>query len=327
MIVSLFSSVWRSSPLGIHALVEIRFDVAQNYETNAGADCDSRDHLTGKETVINRMSVHRQSLSATRCLIPLRSELATPRLRLYCLPYAGGSAGLYRSWAEYLPPDIMLYGVEYPGRGRRISEPPLGRIDILAHQLADALAEALDGPYALFGHSMGALAAFEISHQLAARCVPPPVLLAVSGHGAPSLPSTDEPVHASPDHEFLARLRKLNATPPEVLELPELLELVMPMLRADFCAAETYVPAKRPKLDIPIVAYGGLLDHDVGKDQLLAWADETTARCTVRMFPGDHFFLRTAPDKVVATLVRDLTQAHQASAARVTSGSPQYVSR
>jgi surfactin synthase thioesterase subunit len=171
---------------------------------------------------------------------------------------------------------------------------------------------------------MGALAAFEMSHQLARRGILPPTLLVVSGHGAASLPSTDKPVHASSDDEFFARLRELNATPPEVLETPELLELMMPILRADFRAAETYAAANRPKLAIPIVAYGGLLDADVSRDQLLAWADETTACCTVRMFPGGHFFLRTARDQVVAALTRDLTQALQASTNREGSGGSQY---
>jgi surfactin synthase thioesterase subunit len=193
-----------------------------------------------------------------------------------------------------------------------MSELTVDRIGALATQLVDALAELPCSPYALFGHSMGALVAFEMSHQLASRGAPLPGLLMVSGHGAPSLPSTDKPVHARPDHEFIARLRELNATPPEILEMPELLELMMPILRADFRAAETYVPANRPKLDIPIVAYGGLADADVSRDQLLAWADETTAHCTVRMFPGDHFFLRTAQERVVSTLTRDVTHALQA---------------
>jgi surfactin synthase thioesterase subunit len=197
-----------------------------------------------------------------------------------------------------------------------MSEPTIDRIDILAGQMVGALAESPSGPYALFGHSMGALIAFEMSHQLASRGAPLPSLLVVSGHGAPSLPSTDRPVHARPDHEFIARLRELNATPPEILEMPDLLELMMPVLRADFRAAEMYVPANRPKLDIPIAAYGGLADPDVSRDQLLAWADETRARCMVRMFPGDHFFLRTAHERVVTMLVRDLAHALQAGADR-----------
>ncbi|MBU6463204.1 MAG: thioesterase [Bradyrhizobium sp.] len=257
---------------------------------------------------------------AGRCFVRLQEPSIPPRLQLYCLPYAGGSARVFQSWRDILPHDTALIGVEYPGRGRRISERAIDRIDILASQLVGALADAPPIPYALFGHSMGALTAFEMAHQLSNRGASLPILLIVSGHGAASVSSVDNPVHASPDDEFLGRLRKLNATPPEVLEMPELLELIMPFLRADFRAAETYVPAKRPKLDIPIVAYGGLLDPDVSRAELLAWANETTAPCAVRMFPGDHFFLQTAPDNVVGTLVRDLTQALHASVSRVTPG-------
>lgn len=263
----------------------------------------------------------------SRCLVRLREPVVPARLRLYCLPYAGGSARVFQSWRNSLPADISLFGVEYPGHGCRISEPAIDRIDRLAGHLAGALAKVPRSPYALFGHSMGALAAFEISHQLAGRGALSPTLLVVSGHGAASLPATDRPVNASSDEEFLARLRELNATLPEVLETPDLLELMMPILRADFRAAETYVPMTRPKLGIPIVAYGGLLDPDVSRDQLAAWADETTAGCTVRMFPGDHFFLRTAREQVVAALTRDLTQALQASASRATPVGSQYVPR
>jgi medium-chain acyl-[acyl-carrier-protein] hydrolase len=269
--------------------------------------------------VVKPETPHPLHMSTGQCFVRLHHTLAPPpRLQLYCLPYAGGSARVFQSWRDILPPDITMFGVEYPGRGRRISERAINRIDILASQLVDALLEAPPGPYALFGHSMGALAAFEMSHQLAGRGAPAPILLAVSGHGAASLPSTERPVHASPDNAFLARLRELKATPPEVLEMPELLDLMLPILRADFRAAETYVPARRSKLHIPIVAYGGLVDPDVNREQLLAWTTETTARCAVRMFPGGHFFLRTARDDVVTTLVRDLTEALQASKDRIT---------
>jgi medium-chain acyl-[acyl-carrier-protein] hydrolase len=286
---------------------------------NASSNCDvfhsENDSGPLRESfqVVNPETPHPLPVSAGQCFVRLHHTSVPPRLRLYCLPYAGGSARVFQSWRNILPPDISLVGVEYPGRGGRISELAIDRIDILAGQLVDALAEAPPGPYALFGHSMGALAAFEMSHQLASRRAPAPILLAVSGHGAASLPSSDNPVHASPDDAFLARLRELNATPPEVLEMPDLLELMLPILRADFCAAETYVPVQRPKLGIPIIAYGGLRDPDVHRDQLLAWQNETTARCTVRMFPGDHFFLRTARDNVVRTLVHDLIQALQAT--------------
>lgn len=247
--------------------------------------------------------------ASRRCLIPLREGSSPMRLRLYCLPYAGASAGLFRTWRKVLPPEIALYGVEYPGRGTRVSEPAIERIDELACELAEALAYTPPGPYALFGHSMGSLVAFETAHQLVARDAPLPILLVASGHGAPSLPITAEPVHASPDPEFLARLRELNATPPEAFDMPDLLELMLPILRSDFRAAETYAPANRSKLEVPIAAYGGLADADVRRDQLMAWADETTARCIVRMFPGDHFFLSTTVERVVSALARDLLGA------------------
>jgi len=216
---------------------------------------------------------------------------------------------VFRPWRNLFPAEIALCGVEYPGRGTRMSEPTVDRIETLASEFADALTEAPPGPYALFGHSMGALVAFEASHQLATRGAPLPILMVASGHGAASLPRASAAVHDAPDPKFLARLRELNATSAEILAMPDLLELMMPILRSDFRAAETYAPPRRPKLEVPIAAYGGLADADVGRDQLVAWKNETTGGCIVRMFPGDHFFLRSAAVRVVTMLVRDLTEA------------------
>jgi medium-chain acyl-[acyl-carrier-protein] hydrolase len=243
------------------------------------------------------------------CLVPCRAEQSAARLGVYCLPHAGGSASLFWSWRSLLPPDIALWGLEYPGHGRRIAESPVDRIDRLAAEFATALAGEPRRPYALFGHSMGCLVAFEACHMLMAWGAPLPTLLIVAAHGAPRLPPTEPPVHAAPDREFIAKLRDLDATPSEVLESSELLEFMLPILRADFRACETYVPADRPKLPVRIAAYGGLADADVGPDQLLAWDDETTGDCALRMFPGGHFFPRTAPERVTAMLARDVADA------------------
>src|SRR3979409_2429297 len=147
-------------------------------------------------------------------LVRLRRDRACTGLRLYCLPYAGGSAGVFRSWCDLLPPNVDVWGVEYPGQGSRISEPLTDRIDALAELIAEAVAAQPAVPYALFGHSMGSLVAFEMCHVLAARNATSPTLLVVAGHRGHHLPASRPPVHDAPDAEFVAHLRELGATPP-----------------------------------------------------------------------------------------------------------------
>ncbi|MEH2628724.1 medium-chain acyl-[acyl-carrier-protein] hydrolase [Bradyrhizobium sp. AZCC 1719] len=240
---------------------------------------------------------------------PTRIGRSCARARVYCLPHAGGAAGMFRTWPELLPTDIEICAVEYPGHGSRLGEPLLETIEQVARSVADLVAAGPSEPYALFGHSMGSLVAFEACHLLAARGSAMPRLLIASGHRAPKAPQSTPPMHAAPHAEFIAHLRQLGATPPEVFRSPDLLELVLPILRADFRACETYRPRDRSKLRIDIAAYGGFCDEDTGRDELLAWQQETTGECVVRMFPGGHFFVLDCADRVVAMLERDLAKA------------------
>jgi medium-chain acyl-[acyl-carrier-protein] hydrolase len=240
---------------------------------------------------------------------PLRAGKSQVRACVYCLPHAGGTAGIFRSWQELLRPDIEIRAVGYPGHGNLLGEPLFDTIEQVAMAVADAVTAGPCVPYALFGHSMGSLVAFETCHVLAARRAAMPRLLIASGHRAPRVPRSAPPMHKAPDAEFVAHLRELGATPAEVLSSSDLLELMLPILRADFHACETYRPHDRPLLHINIAAYGGLGDADTSRDGLLAWQDETTGECVVRMFPGGHFFVSDCPDRVVAMLERDLFEA------------------
>jgi medium-chain acyl-[acyl-carrier-protein] hydrolase len=248
-------------------------------------------------------------------LVRLRRDEARTRLRLYCLPYAGGSAGVFRSWCDQLPADVDVWGVEDPGHGSRISEPLMDRIDALAALIADAVAAEPAVPFALFGHSMGSLVAFEVCHALAARGATMPTLLVAAGHRGPQLPASGPPVHDTPDAEFVAHLRELGATPPEVLESAELTGLMLPILRNDFRACEMYGAPERPPLRTAIVVYGGLADEDADRDALLAWRHATRSWFALRLFPGGHFFVRECAGRVAATLQRDMAEALSLSGA------------
>lgn len=230
-----------------------------------------------------------------------------PALRLFCLPYAGGGAPIFHSWAAALPAGIELCPVQYPGRGSRLAEPPHRTIASLAQALLPALRPLLDRPFALFGHSMGALLGFELARMLHHEGRSPAQLF-VSAHRAPQLPDTEEPLHALPEPELIEQLRKLNGTPPEILAHAELLELMLPVLRADFAACETYAYAPGPPLACPLTAFGGLRDPHVPREALAAWQTQTSGPFALRMFPGDHFFLSSDQQQLLAAIARDLSQ-------------------
>ncbi|MEM7769705.1 MAG: thioesterase II family protein [Cyanobacteria bacterium P01_A01_bin.37] len=229
-------------------------------------------------------------------------------LRLFCFPYAGGSAFTFRSWAAQLPATIELYPIELPGRGLRIREKPLPRMLSLVQTIAPFLLPYLDKPFAFFGHSMGALVSFELARLLHKEYKCSPSHLFVSGRRAPQVPDPDPPIHTLPNSEFLQELRRLNGTPEAVLQNDELMQLLLPTLRADFAVLETYVYTPQPLLDYPITAFGGLQDPEVCCEVLEAWRDQTRAAFSLHMFPGDHFFLHTAQSLLLQSLNQTLIQ-------------------
>ncbi|MFL6253976.1 MAG: thioesterase II family protein [Pyrinomonadaceae bacterium] len=230
------------------------------------------------------------------------------RVRLFCFPYAGGSAAIFHHWSRSLPHDIEVCPVMLPGRGSRMREPPLTRLSTLVEQLARAIEPYLDKPFAFFGHSMGAFIGFELARSLRRQAGVEPAHLFVSGCRAPQLPDSQPLAYDLPDHEFIEYLRELNGTPEEMLGHPELMALMMPLLRADFEAVSTYVYADDAALSCPISAYGGLRDATTTREDLAPWSELTTGRFVLRMFDGDHFFIQHAAPLLLATLSRELAQ-------------------
>ncbi len=218
--------------------------------------------------------------------------LAQPRLRLFCFPYAGGSATAYYQWPAVMPADIELAAAQYPGRATRLREAPCTRLDALLDDLERAIVPLLDRPFAFFGHSMGATVAYELTRRLLAYGRPLPAHLFLSGRSAPQLPSRRTPLHALPQAEFIAAMREFNGTPAAVLEHQELMEMTLPIIRADFELLETWQHRDTAPLAIPLSAFGGIADNAVPMENLDAWAACTTARFKRHMFPGDHFFLQ-----------------------------------
>lgn len=232
--------------------------------------------------------------------------LDIPRLRLFCFPYAGGGAFAFRKWAERVPNGVELCGVQLPGRESRFNEPGYTRLTDLVRDLAGVIGPATDVPLAFFGHSMGALVAFALARELRRASVRGPELLMVSGCRAPQRPDPDPPIHALPVPEFLQELRELNGTPEAIFRDEELLQLLVPMLRADFEVCETFEYRHEQPLECPIAAFGGTVDPDVAREDLEAWSEQTSASFSLRMFPGDHFYFVDRPAALLDEVTRHL---------------------
>lgn len=234
-------------------------------------------------------------------------------LRLFCFPYAGGGALIYRSWAESLPDTVEICPVQLPGRENRMSETPFRKLSAVADMLTTVIRKYGDKPFAFFGHSMGAKIAFEVARRLRREGSRQPVHLFVSSSPAPHLPDSDRHFYNLPNPLFVDELRRLNGTPTDVLDHPELMDLILPMLRADFEVVQTYAYTKEAPLACPITAFGGLQDEEVEVTQLVAWDEHTTAPFTMRMFPGDHFFLNRKSSLLLPILARKLQEIAMSS--------------
>lgn len=192
--------------------------------------------------------------------------------------------------------------MQLPGREHRLRERPFTSLTALVPVVAQALEPYLDKPFAFFGHSLGAIIAFEVARQLRRENGPSPLALFVSGRAAIQIPGVDPLTYNLPEPEFIEELRNLNGTPQEVLEHPELMQLMMPLLRADFELVQTYSYTPEPRFDFPISAYGGLEDQHVQHEHLRAWQEQTTGPFVARMFPGGHFFLHSSQPLVLRKL-------------------------
>ncbi|HTC92785.1 MAG TPA: alpha/beta fold hydrolase [Terriglobales bacterium] len=223
------------------------------------------------------------------------------RLRLVCIPYAGGGGQVFNPWPALLPAEVELFAVNLPGRGRRLLEPPIAELSKLIELLAPQL-PCDDKPFVLFGHSMGALVSFELARELRRRHRAAPLHLFASGCFPPHVPDP-HPIHTLPGPEFIQEVRDLNGIPKEVQENQELMDLMLPVLKADFTLTETYVHRPEPPLACPITVYGGATDPLSGdRDIMEGWRQHTSGKFSLQMLPGDHFFLQSA-QRLLLTLI------------------------
>lgn len=228
--------------------------------------------------------------------------VAMPRMRLFCLPYAGAGVSAFRDWPRLLPADIELCAIQLPGRENRVGEPVPAHIAEMMPPLISAIRPFVDEPFALFGHSLGAAVGYELARGLTAIGRPPQVLC-VSGRRAPHMPMGRPPMHTLPDADLKRCIAEMGGTPPEVLAHDEMMDFLLPTVRADLRLSETYRRDAGRRLTCPIVAFAGSRDVEAPPPDVEAWHDVAGGPFAFHVLEGDHFFVKPHAGRVAAAIV------------------------
>ncbi|WP_106186866.1 thioesterase II family protein [Umezawaea tangerina] len=234
------------------------------------------------------------------------ADVAEPTCELVCFPHAGGGTSVFQGWQRHTDA-LRVSAVRLPGRESRLREPAIADLDELVAVLVTALARLTDRPYAFYGHSMGALVAYELTRALRAAGLPLPVGLFVAGMDAPQRLDLDR-AHDLPRDELVAWLVGVNGLDPEVLEYPALIDLMLPTIRADLAVVEDYTHRPQPPLPVPLHVLRGRDDVQVSVEGSGGWAELTSAGCAVTDLDGDHFFVQRHERLVVSLIEADLVK-------------------
>ena len=238
-----------------------------------------------------------------RCLV----QRTHPSLRLFCFPYGGGGASIFRAWSDKLT-DVEICPLQLPGREDRITESPFTSFNPLVRATAQAILPFLDVSFAFFGHSLGARISFEVARELRKQNGVLPSYLFVSACAAPQILTSTPAIHDLPEHKFLEEVNRRHIIPEALLRNRSFMQICLPTLRADFAVRESYVYGEEPPLRCPIAAFGGLSDNIATTEKLQAWRDQTTAGFTLHMLPGGHFFLDTSQWLLLEILRRAMSE-------------------
>jgi len=252
-------------------------------------------------------------LDEIRLWLPWLKRSTETRCRVFCFAHAGGGPSLFSRWPRFVSGNLELLPVQPPGHEARVREQPYRSIEELLPQLIGVIEPLLEVPFVLFGHSLGALIAFELAHQLQRQGGPIPKLLVVSSLRAPHLHAranrSAQPLYRLPDQQLIAEVdRRFGGIPSEIVTNEEFLSLLRPVLRADLQMAETYSFRATEPLRCPILALGGFDDPEVPLSALMAWETHTRGPFSWRLFPGGHFYVRDAPGEVIEAIESTLDQ-------------------
>ncbi|EGM76589.1 Putative thioesterase involved in non-ribosomal peptide biosynthesis [Rheinheimera sp. A13L] len=243
-----------------------------------------------------------------------------PKLRLFCFPYAGGSATTYYPWAAMLSSEVELVAIQPPGRSSRINETAYSDMRQLVDNLIENIVPLLNVPFIFFGHSLGSRVAYELATRLKARQLPTPMQFFASGSRAPHIAGEKKQLYDLPDDAFISELQSLNGTPEEVLQNRELMQLFLPLLRADFQIADTYVSDKTV-LNCPITVLAGTEDVGIKPGHLESWKELTSCAGEIHYVPGDHFFIEKNKQLVFHILSEKIESTLTKSAPGMLAGS------
>ncbi|MBL8197131.1 MAG: acyltransferase domain-containing protein [Blastocatellia bacterium] len=293
--------------MGLDSSVDIK--VKENIAKSLSVDLSNVDILQGQNILelssqINQLSPNLKETFLAKKTAPFLSnkELAKwvtinnldskAKLRLFCFPFAGTGASIFKTWEDYLPKNVNICPIHLPGREKRWKESPYTNLMALVNDALEVLKDCLDIPFAFFGHSMGALISFELTRALRKNQLSSPEHLFVSAYRAPQIPVTEAPIHTLADIPLIEEMRKYGGTPKAVLENTELMAMYLPVLRADFSIFETYVYKHEPPFDCPIFAFGGWQDPKMDQNSMLLWKTQTTKSFDLEMVTGGHFFIQ-----------------------------------
>ncbi|PID43654.1 MAG: hypothetical protein CSA52_02805 [Gammaproteobacteria bacterium] len=262
------------------------------------------------------MSINHTASPWITCYVP-RPYAA---VRLICIPHGGGGPQSYKTWAEQLPEHIEVLALGFPGRGSRYAEAAIHSMPPLADGITEALKPFLDKPYALFGHSVGALVAYEAACRIRATGLMQPMRLIVSAHETPENSYTDQPMYTLSDSELLDKIGALGLVPEDAMQNTELVQFILPALRADFELSETYTYRPSEALALPVTAMLGVDDPLLNKNAMQQWEKYTTAAFTLRCYQGDHFYTVSAEQQVLDDIAAELTEDLQQQPASILEG-------
>lgn len=254
--------------------------------------------------LLRRLRQRQEAKSPDRWIVSHRPN-ADARLRLFCFSYAGGGASVFRSWGEALAPDVEVFAVQPPGRESRVAEPAYKRIGPLIADLSEAIGPYLDRPFAFYGHSMGALVAFELARHLRRAGQPEPSRLMLAAYRAPQLPNPNIKIYHLPD-EVLKVVLQTDGTPARILQNDQLMQAMLPTLRADFELCDTYEYSPAAPLSCPIAIFGGLEDVRISASDQEGWRIHSDTDCSFTRLPGGHFFVHSAQDLLLAAVAQEL---------------------
>ncbi|MFI6093678.1 thioesterase II family protein [Streptomyces sp. NPDC051218] len=241
-----------------------------------------------------------------------RARRGDHRHRLICFPHAGAGAGAYAEWAALTPPEIELAAVQLPGRQNRIAEDPVTAVGPLVKVLTQALRPVMDGSFSFFGHSGGAVLAFEVARALHAKGGPRPSRLFLSAQPAPGTPGRVKQLHDLTDEELIGEVVDLGGIEAEIAEDEDVMDALLPTLRADFDLWEHHQVVPGPRLKTPITVLSGASDPRAPQDTLAGWREQTDGAFDIRLYPGGHFYFLNDPAELVGDISHVLLEAEKA---------------